>query len=98
MPIISQSSYVPPPGFSNRHIQSLFPTLFRRVKGVIYERKRIWTPDDDFLDLDWSRVGAKRLVIITHGLEGNSERWYIGISWEWSGQLTVMVGTDWPGI
>lgn len=77
MPVITKSSYVPPLGFSNGHIQSLFPTLFRRVKGVHYERERIWTPDNDFLDLDWSRVGAKTLAIITHGLEGDSKRWYI---------------------
>lgn len=77
MPIISESNYVPPFGFSNGHIQSVFPTLFRKVQGVHYERERIWTADEDFLDLDWSRVGARRLVIITHGLEGDSERWYI---------------------
>ena len=77
MPLITESSYVPPFGFSNGHIQSLFPTLFRAVRGVVYERERMWTPDDDFLDLDWSRVGGERLVIITHGLEGNSERWYV---------------------
>jgi predicted alpha/beta-fold hydrolase len=77
MPIIAQSSYVPPLGFSNGHIQSLFPTLFRKVKGVRYERERIWTPDDDFLDLDWSKVGAEKLAIITHGLEGSTQRWYV---------------------
>ncbi len=77
MPIIARSSYVPPLLFGNGHMQTLFPTLFRKVTGVRYERERIWTPDDDFLDLDWSRVGAKRLAIISHGLEGNSKRWYI---------------------
>ncbi len=77
MPIIAKSSYVPPIGFGNGHIQTLLPTLFRKVKGVGYERERIWTPDDDFLDLDWSRIGAKKLAIISHGLEGNSERWYV---------------------
>ena len=92
MPIISQSSYVPPLGFHNGHIQSLFPTLFRRVKGVRYERERIWTPDDDFLDLDWSRVRAKRLAIITHGLEGDSERWYI------LGMVRAVNRNGWDGL
>jgi len=50
--------------------------MFRKVKGVNYERKRIVTPDDDFLDIDFSTVGSKTIVIITHGLEGNSERAY----------------------
>ncbi|MEE9121492.1 MAG: alpha/beta fold hydrolase [Syntrophobacteria bacterium] len=92
MPIITQSSYVPPIGFRNGHIQSLFPTLFRRVKGVTYERERIWTPDDDFLDLDWSRVGARRLAIITHGLEGSSERWYI------LGMVRAVNRNGWDGL
>jgi predicted alpha/beta-fold hydrolase len=47
------------------------------VKGVKYTRERIWTADDDFLDLDWSTVGARKVAIITHGLEGNSDRWYV---------------------
>jgi len=77
MPVISQSSYVPPPGFSNAHIQTFFPYLCRKVKGVRYKRERIWTPDDDFLDLDWSSVGASKVAIVSHGLEGNSGRWYV---------------------
>lgn len=42
-----------------------------------YTRERIDTPDDDFLDLDWLRRGSDRVVIISHGLEGNSSRAYI---------------------
>lgn len=77
MPVIEKSSYVPPIGFSNGHVQTLFPTLFRKVRGVRYKRERIWTPDDDFLDLDWSTVGANKVAIVSHGLEGNSDRWYV---------------------
>jgi len=77
MPIIAKSSYVSPLGFNNGHIQTFFPTLFRKVQGVRYERERIWTVDDDFLDLDWSKTGSEKLAIISHGLEGNSERWYV---------------------
>jgi predicted alpha/beta-fold hydrolase len=77
MPIIANSSYIPPPGFSNRHIQTFFPYLFRKVKGIRYKRERIWTPDDDFLDLDWSSIGASKVAIVSHGLEGNSDRWYV---------------------
>ena len=77
MPIIAGSEYVPPFGFSNGHIQTLFPTLFRKVKEVRYTRERIWTADNDFLDLDWSTVGTKKVAIISHGLEGNSGRWYV---------------------
>ena len=51
--------------------------FFRTVKGVHYERERIQTPDDDFLDLDWNRNGANRIAILSHGLEGNTRRQYI---------------------
>jgi hypothetical protein len=77
MPVIAKSSYVPPFGFSNAHIQTVFPYMFRKVKGIRYERERIWTPDEDFLDLDWSCVGASKVAIVSHGLEGNSGRWYV---------------------
>ncbi|RMG56338.1 MAG: alpha/beta fold hydrolase [Acidobacteria bacterium] len=77
MPIVVPSTYVPPRGFSNGHIQTLFPTLFRKVRGVVYRRERIDTPDGDFLDLDWSPVGSHRLAILSHGLEGNTQRPYM---------------------
>lgn len=35
------------------------------------------TPDQDFLDLDWSRIGSKRLAILSHGLEGSSQSHYV---------------------
>jgi predicted alpha/beta-fold hydrolase len=77
MPVLARSSYIPPVGFSNGHIQTVFPYLFRKVRGISYKRERIWTPDGDFLDLDWSSVGASKVAIVSHGLEGNSERWYV---------------------
>jgi uncharacterized protein len=40
-------------------------------------RERIATPDDDFLDLDWLARGSNKLLIISHGLEGSSDRPYV---------------------
>jgi predicted alpha/beta-fold hydrolase len=77
MALISQSTYVAPFLFGNAHLQTVFPVLFRRVRGVHYRRERISTPDEDFLDLDWSAVGSERLVILSHGLEGDSRRSYV---------------------
>ncbi len=72
MPVVP-SSYRPPPGFANGHVQTLFPALFRRVPTLTRRRERITTPDGDFLDLDWSEPAAsERLVILSHGLEGES--------------------------
>lgn len=74
---MTEKSYIPPYLFGNGHVQTIFPVVLRRVKGVSYKRERITTPDDDFLDLDWSVKGNDRLAIISHGLEGNSHRAYI---------------------
>lgn len=73
MPLVD-SSYSPPPGFSNGHLQTIFPALFRRVEVLTTRRQRIETPDGDFLDLDWTpALDSDRLAIISHGLEGASD-------------------------
>jgi predicted alpha/beta-fold hydrolase len=77
MPVIHQSSYRAPFLFNNGHLQTLYPTMARKINGVVYQRERIFTPDDDFLDLDWSRIGSRRLAILSHGLEGNTHRPYM---------------------
>ncbi len=74
---MTDNNYNPPFGFSNGHIQTLYPPLFRAIDSVRYKRERIDTPDDDFLDLDWSRQNNNKLVIISHGLEGNTNRAYV---------------------
>ncbi len=76
MPVVFESTYKPPFGFSNGHIQTIFPQL-RKVHGVQYTRERIETPDEDFLDLDWAIKGSNRLAILSHGLEGNTQRQYV---------------------
>jgi predicted alpha/beta-fold hydrolase len=78
MPILPTSSYPGPPAWQyNGHLQTMVPGLLRRVKGVDYTRERIDTADGDFLDLDWIIEGHDRLVVLTHGLEGDSRRQYI---------------------
>ncbi|UXX77967.1 alpha/beta fold hydrolase [Reichenbachiella carrageenanivorans] len=78
MPLIVYSSYQSSWDFvKNGHLQTIIPSLFRKIKGVNYTRERINTTDGDFLDLDWIKSGYERLVIISHGLEGNSDRHYI---------------------
>lgn len=77
MPIVSPSSYRAPFPFRNPHLQTVYSSQFRRITGVRYRRQRIATPDDDFLDVDMSFVGAGRIAIVTHGLGGNSGRRYV---------------------
>ena len=70
-------NYKPPLWHRNGHVQTVLPTLFRKVTGVHYQRERIETPDEDFLDLDWSCSNRKTLAVISHGLEGDSQRAYV---------------------
>jgi predicted alpha/beta-fold hydrolase len=75
MPIL-ESDFIPSLPFRNGHINTVFRALF--MKGTHnYERVRVETWDDDFIDLDFSRVGSDILVLLIHGLEGSSESKYM---------------------
>lgn len=76
MPVISSFSQTPL-WLPDRHSQTIFPALFRRVSGVAYQRERIVTSDNDFLDLDWSCKGSSKIAIISHGMEGRTSRPYM---------------------
>ncbi|MFT4901731.1 MAG: putative alpha/beta-fold hydrolase [Lentimonas sp.] len=78
MPYLHSSSYCPPPGFAHGHLQTIFPSLFRKTPLITQQRERIETPDGDFIDLDWGpNPGTSKLAILSHGLEGNSRRSYM---------------------
>jgi len=62
--------------FRNGHFNTFYRPLFMKDKAK-YKRKRITTWDDDFIDLDFSKVGSKTLVLLIHGLEGSSESKYM---------------------
>lgn len=76
MPIIS-SKYSSPSWYKGRHMQTIVPAIFRRVVGVEVERERIATPDEDFLDLDWSKKGNSKLAVMSHGFEGSTRQPYM---------------------
>lgn len=71
-------SYTAGVGLANGHIQSILPSLFRRVT-VPYKRHSLELDDGDFLLVDSLMVPERDapLVILSHGLEGNSRRPYI---------------------
>ena len=77
MPYLISSDYQPPRFFTNAHVQTIYATRIRQVKGVEYRRERIETPDGDFLDLDYSEVGIGPFAILIHGLEGNTKQRYM---------------------
>lgn len=77
--MIVESTYRHVPYLANGHLETIVPSAFRKVKDVLYQRQRLELLDGDFLDLDWLRHTdgvTRKLVIISHGLEGSSERHY----------------------
>jgi uncharacterized protein len=76
MPIV-KSAYSAKSLLKNGHIQTIYPSLFRTVNFKYDFRERLETNDKDFIDIDWKKANSKHLVIISHGLEGNSERQYV---------------------
>ncbi len=75
---IQNSSYNNSPWYLfNEHLETIIPSLFYKVKGVEYERERLELEDGDFLDLDWIKNDNRRLLVLSHGLEGSSQRHYI---------------------
>ncbi|MBL7760325.1 MAG: alpha/beta fold hydrolase [Sediminibacterium sp.] len=79
MPVLPAPDLKVPFWQFNGHIQSIYPSLFRKVPFSYARRERLELPDGDFLDIDWSCKAPQnnRLVVITHGLEGDSGRHYV---------------------
>ncbi|MCU0470386.1 MAG: alpha/beta fold hydrolase [Arcicella sp.] len=79
MPLIQHADYQAPLWLPEGHLQTIFPSVFRKVEGINYVRERISTHDGDFLDLDFSKVNThnQSLVMLSHGLEGDTSRQYM---------------------
>lgn len=75
MPVL-KSTFFPTLPFRNSHFNTIYRALFTK-ENIRYHRKRIKTWDHDFIDLDFSLVGSKTLVILIHGLEGSSQSKYM---------------------
>lgn len=60
------------------HLQTIPAPLFALRQRVDYDRRERWTaPDGDFIDVDWAGPeDAPRLLVLFHGLEGNSRSHY----------------------
>jgi predicted alpha/beta-fold hydrolase len=58
-------------------MQTIVPALLRRVNSIHYERERIDTPDGDFLDIDWLKSDTKKIALLIHGLEADTNMPYM---------------------
>ncbi|MFM6936946.1 MAG: YheT family hydrolase, partial [Aquirufa sp.] len=73
-------NYIPPLWLPDGHTQSIYPSVFRKVNlSETPRRERVTTPDQDFLDIDWygGELSERPLLIVSHGLEGSSDRQYV---------------------
>lgn len=60
----------------NKHFNTIYPTLFRKIK-LNYARELIVTQDFDFFHVDFIKNESENLIILCHGFEGSSNSSYI---------------------
>lgn len=76
--MILESNYNNIPLYAyNKHLATIIPSVFRKVEGIYYTRKRITLSDSDFLDIDGLYNNNNRVVVLSHGLEGSADKQYI---------------------
>jgi predicted alpha/beta-fold hydrolase len=73
--------YTAPAWLPGGHLQTLYAALLAPRPHIDFFRERWNTPDDDFIDLDWTdgnkdSAAATPLVVLFHGLEGGSRSQY----------------------
>ena len=76
MALVKNSSYQPKILFKNNHFNTIYRTLFQNFE-INYSRYRLELKDGDFIDLDFSSLNSKKIVIVIHGLEGSSSSNYV---------------------
>ncbi len=75
MPILT-CDFNPTLPFKSSHFNTMYRPLFMK-NTIKYQQKRVTTWDADFIDLDFSIIGSKTLVLLIHGLEGSSQSNYM---------------------
>ncbi len=72
-----RSTYRAPWWLPGRHLQTIYPALALRNHPPAYRRERWEWPDGDFIDVDHvDGPSSAPLVVLFHGLEGNSRSHY----------------------
>lgn len=78
----SAEPYKAPFWLPGGHLQTIIASLFSKGAEVSYRRERWELNDGDFVDVDWADADTDRtehkkpVIVIFHGLEGNSQSQY----------------------
>jgi len=78
-----EDSFQPAHGLKHRHIQTIFPTLFRKNPPPDINIERFELEDGDFVDCYWhsilpmDKLGKIPIVVLFHGLTGSFKSTYI---------------------
>ncbi|MBT8122032.1 MAG: hydrolase, partial [Gammaproteobacteria bacterium] len=76
--MITRSEFRPAWWLPGRHLQTLYPSLFRQRHIPPLRRERLELADGDFLDIDWTTPARGQRILVLHGLEGSIESHYAG--------------------
>lgn len=82
IPGLSRSPFKPAWWLHNAHLQTLYPTLFRKLEAPACVREKVALSDGDWLYLDWHlpkdwKDSGMPLTVIVHGLSGCSGSHYV---------------------
>jgi len=73
---IIKSDFKPAWWLQGAHLQTVWPTFFRKLPDLKLTQERLELDDGDFLDLTWAGSEKGEIVLILHGLEGSKDSPY----------------------
>ena len=75
--MIYSSKFRPAWWLRNPHAQTLWAARVQRAPAAVTSNERLTTPDNDFLDLAWTKENKAPIVVIFHGLAGSLKSRYV---------------------
>jgi predicted alpha/beta-fold hydrolase len=94
----SAEPYKAPFWLPGGHLQTIVASLFSKGAEVNYRRERWELNDGDFIDVDWADAKTdltqhkKPVIVIFHGLEGNSQSQYA------KSLISAALAKGWQGV
>ncbi|MEE9552601.1 MAG: hydrolase [Gammaproteobacteria bacterium] len=90
--MISSSRFRPAGWLTNKHAQTIWPSVMRHSPSLELEWEHLELPDNDFIDLVWTEANSGPIVIVLHGLEGNIHSHYA------KGILSALHNNGWQAV